>query len=183
MNASSVFAGDNIIPDAVMIYDQSTTVKATAAECFPWLQQIGKDRGGWYLPGTYEQYLPTSWRASRNINSDWQKLKPGDRLEDYGFDAKEDFFIVDSIQQPDHIVLRSERYGCKFSWALILHESRLQPADDPRTVIHLRFRGRIEATGLKRWLIVRGGGFMDWISTAPMLAGLKERVESERARL
>lgn len=46
------------------------------------------------------------------------------------------------------------------------------------TLLHLRFRGKIAATGLKRRLLVWSGGVMDHITTAPMLAGLAERAEN-----
>ena len=45
------------------------------------------------------------------------------------------------------------------------------------TLLHLRFRGKIAATGLKRRVLVWGGGVLDHITTAPMLAGLAERAE------
>lgn len=178
MQVNSVFPGDDVVPEAVMVYDQTIKIAAAATDIFPWLQQIGKGRGGWYLKSSWEQMLPVSWRAARSINPDWQHLKPGDRIEDYGFNEAEDYFIVDSIQAPEYIVFRSERYGCSFSWALLLHESRL--SNHPETTLHLRFRGKIEATGVKRFCIVRGGGFMDWLTTTPMLAGIKERAEREK---
>lgn len=71
---------------------------------------------------------------------------------------------------------RSDRYGCQFAWALLLHEHTDETAP-PRTTVHLRFRGRIAASGVKKRMIVWFGGMMDYVSTAPMLAGLNERVE------
>ena len=59
--------------------------------------------------------------------------------------------------------------------SLILHE--IVEGERTNTLLHLRFRGKIAATGLKRRLIVLGGGVMDHLTTAPMLAGLAERAE------
>lgn len=64
------------------------------------------------------------------------------------------------------------------SRALILHE--VHEAETPKTLLHLRFRGKIAATGLKRKLLVAGGEIMDHITTAPMLTGLAERAEHSR---
>lgn len=61
--------------------------------------------------------------------------------------------------------------------SLILHE--LTEGDSTRTILHLRFRGKIAATGLKKTFLVTGGGVMDHITTAPMLSGLTERAESD----
>jgi hypothetical protein len=62
--------------------------------------------------------------------------------------------------------------------SLILHNVADSPED--QTILHLRFRGKIAATGLKRKVIVIGGGILDRITTAPMLAGLKERAEQSK---
>lgn len=62
--------------------------------------------------------------------------------------------------------------------SLILHE--LKDRGEGRgveTLLHLRFRGKIAATGLKRKAIVWGGGVLDHFTTLPMMAGLKERAE------
>lgn len=167
------YPGDRLIPDANMVYDQQIRIHASAEEIFPWLVQLGKGRGGWYLTFWVEQLLPKSWRATRHIHAQWQTIAPGDRVEDYGFDASQDFFIVASKSPPTALVYQSNRYGCLFTWALLLDED----LDRQETVVRLRFRGRLQATGLKRWCLVTGGEWMDWLSTRPMLAGLKERVE------
>ncbi|KAM0723952.1 hypothetical protein Q7P37_000943 [Cladosporium fusiforme] len=169
------YPGDDLIPDASMIYDQTKTIHALPPDIWPWLVQLGKGRAGWYCPAWLERWLPQSWLASRAINPNWQSLAVGDRVDDYGF-SKDDYFDVARLEPGRTLVYRSERYGCLFTWALLLRE-----ADDsmapPTTTVHLRFRGRIAATGLKRRLIVWFGSVMDHISTAPMLAGLKERAE------
>ena len=63
--------------------------------------------------------------------------------------------------------------------SLILHE--VSKGEKLETLLHLRFRGKIAATGLKKRLLVSGGGMMDHLTTAPMLAGLAERAEAEWA--
>lgn len=146
----------------------------------------------WYTPASWERFLPKSWHATRTINPEWQKLVPDDQVDDYGFSA-DDYFIVVDVQPGRALVYKSDRYGAFFSWyglqntapwpplihymnrSIILHE--VPKADGKKTLLHLRFRGKIAATGIKRKLLVAGGGFMDHITTAPMLAGLAERAE------
>ena len=135
---------------------------------------------GWYTPQSWERYLPRSFHASRSINPEWQQLKPGDRVDDYGFSV-DDYFIVSDVQPERALVYQSDRYGASFSWSLILHDlSQGGPGATPSTLVHLRFRGKIAATGLKRRLLVWGGGVLDHLTTAPMLAGLAERAEQSR---
>ncbi|KAF2213504.1 hypothetical protein CERZMDRAFT_96340 [Cercospora zeae-maydis SCOH1-5] len=173
-----LFPGDNIIPDAVMVYDQKRTVRAPAEVIFPWLLQLGKNRGGWYLPRPAEKMLPMNWRPSRTIESKWQKLIPGERLPDYGFGLN-DYLVVERVEEPHTIVFRSRRYGCDFTWALLLRELHDPEADseEAATVVHVRFRGRIKAEGFKRRVVVKSGQVLEKMSTAPLLAGLAERCE------
>lgn len=169
------YPGDDIIPDAVMVYDQKCKVKASASTVFPWLVQLGKGRGGWYLTAFWERFLPKDWPASRRIEDKWQNLVVGDRVDDYGT-SKDDYFDVVAIDRPNSLVYKSERYGTVFTWTLMCHERR-DSGGAVETTVHLRFRGRIQRTGWQRRLIVWGGGWIDHWTTAPMLAGLKERVE------
>ncbi|RSL58234.1 hypothetical protein CEP54_007888 [Fusarium duplospermum] len=171
----AAYPGDDMIPEAEMVYNQTRTISAPAADIFPWILQLGKGRGGWYLTSRWERMLPKPWIASRLINPTFQKLKPGDRVPDYG--TKDDYFDVVSIESPRSLVYKSLRFGTKFTWAILLHETESEIGVS--TVVHLRFRGKIASTGLKRRVIVWAGGVLDHITTTPMLAGLAERVERQ----
>ncbi|GAB1740676.1 hypothetical protein NU219Hw_g5768t1 [Hortaea werneckii] len=171
------YLGDDLLPSASMVFDQTRIIKASPTDIWPWIVQLGKRRGGWYCPQWVEKLLPASWRATRTIHPQWQSLAVGDRVEDYGLNGKEDFFVVAGVYPQKGLIYRSNRYGAAFSWALLLHELETTSRGTPQTLVHLRFRGQIAATGLKRFLIVKGGGVLDHLTTAPMLAGLAERVE------
>ena len=182
-----------------MVYNQSRLIHAPIHLVWPWILQLGKGRGGWYLTERLEWWMPIprSWYASREIREEWQGLKVGDRVEDYGFDKEGDWFDVVEINAGKGnrraegemggegerergqrwLVYRSDRMGTSFTWALILTDVTQSADSRPQTMLHLRFRGNLASTGVKRWLILKGGGFMDWISTAPMMAGLAERAE------
>ena len=178
--SAGTLPGDDIIPSPSMLYNQSITINAPPSSIFPWLLQLGKSRGGWYAPVWLERILPTSWRATRQIHPEWQNLSVGDRVSDYGF-SRDDFFVVAAIEAERVLVYRSERYGCRFSWALLLRqdgEGREEVDEgEVKTMVQLRFRGRIGSEGWKRAVIVWAGGKMDSLTTRPMLKGLKERVE------
>ena len=47
------YPGDNVIPDAVMVYDQTELIRAPPEAVWPWILQVGKGRGGC----TYQPYL------------------------------------------------------------------------------------------------------------------------------
>lgn len=49
---SGPYPGDGIIPDAVMVYDQTKLVNAAPADVWPWVLQVGKGRAGSFTPCT-----------------------------------------------------------------------------------------------------------------------------------
>ena len=172
-----LFPGDQIIPQPSMLYNQMITINTTPDTIFPWLLQLGKGRGGWYVPAWIERFFPTSWQAAHDIKPQWQNLNVGDRVPDYGF-SSDDYFIVRELREPEALVYQSERYGCTFTWALLLREAVGEgDAIAPKTELHLRFRGKISSEGWRRSVIVWVGEKMDRWSTRPMLLGLKERAE------
>ena len=171
------FPGDSLIPDAAMVYDnKSRLINAPASAVWPWIVQIGRGRGGWYLTSTTERFLPRRMCAARDINPKWQELAVGDRIPDYGF-SSEDYFDVAMVEEQKWLVFKSERYGAFFTWALLLEPARHHDVEIG-VVVHLRFRGRIERTGWQRRALVLTGRWMDWLTTALMLAGLADRAES-----
>ena len=42
--------GDDIIPDANMVFDRGRDIAAPPEAVWPWLLQLGKRRAGWYAP-------------------------------------------------------------------------------------------------------------------------------------
>ena len=199
-NTSGVqYPGDDVISGANMIYDQFITIPGcTPADVFPWLAQVGAGRAGWYLPFWIEDLLvPTKSCASRTICKEWTDLRAGSRVYDYkmpfvdseppGFDvvhispsSSESHGDDQSAEQ--YLVYRSERYGCVFTWTLMARKDNSlengqteNSSAEPATKVHLRFRGQIQSTGWKRNMIVWGGGVMDYLTTVPMLSGLRDR--------
>lgn len=172
---SSPYPGDDLIPDAAMVYDRKRIIHAEPQRVFPWLVQLGAGRGGWYLTTFWERFLPKSWRPSRTIHPAWQALQPGDRVEDYKMGMGDgEFFNVASIDPPTALVYVTQRLGTVFTWTLMCHPA---VGGTDTTEVHLRFRGRIHRTGWQRKAIVVGGDWVDWIFTEPMLRGLAERCE------
>lgn len=191
------YPGDSVLPGAAMVYDQTIDIPDTQPSVvFPWLLQLGAQRAGWYLPFSVENLLPERMRASRVIEPKWTSLAIGQRVPDFQlpyFDKEvPEFELValhDSTSERDadddgdgelHAVWKSERYGCVFTWTQMVRRARshdeMNRGEGSGAIVHLRFRGAIQSTGIKRALIVWGGEKMDWASTAPMLAGIRDRV-------
>ena len=164
--------GDELVPDANMVFDRTRKIAAAPEAIWPWLVQLGKGRAGWYAPRAVERLFPPSRRATRTLDQHHQHLAVGDRIPDYG--GKHAHLEVAEIDPPHALVYRDERRGAPFSWAITL-----TPDTPGTTVVRLRFRGRLKSAGLTRRLILVGGGFFDGLTGEIMLRGLEER-SSER---
>jgi hypothetical protein len=161
--------GDELIarPDVVM--DRAFTVAAPPAAVWPWLVQLGKKRGGWYLPASAERFLPPGRRAARDIRPAWQRLAVGDVIPDYG--GRDETFQVAAIEPGSVLVYRSVRRRMNVTWSITLLPAPVR--GQPGTRVHLRLRlGPVR----RRWLARTAGEFVDALTIAAMAAGLRERL-------
>jgi len=75
--------GDDEIPDADLVLDRQLELVAPPAQVWPWLDQLGKSRGGWYMPPWVERFVPPSRRALRHLDTSLQGLAVGDVIPDW----------------------------------------------------------------------------------------------------
>jgi hypothetical protein len=159
-------AGDDVVPDADVVMDRGFAVPGTPQQVWPWLVQLGKGRGGWYLPRSVERFVPRSRRAARSVQPQWQGLRVGDVIPDYG--GPKEYFEAVEVESARHLVYRSERGRMRVSWSITL------TAYDGGTRVHLRLRlGPVRRV----WLAETGGDLIDALTIAGMAAGLRERLE------
>jgi hypothetical protein len=159
--------GDDLVPRADVVMDRGFDAPGTPEQVWPWLLQLGKGRGGWYFPRRVERFVPRSRRAARSVEPQWQGLRVGDVIPDYG--GPEEFFEAVAIERARHLVYRSDRGRMQVSWTITL---------DPiatGTRVHLRLRlGPVRRV----WLAETFGELIDAVTIAGMAAGLRERLRS-----
>jgi hypothetical protein len=159
--------GDDLVPRADVVMDRGFDLPAAPEQVWPWIVQLGKGRGGWYLPRPVERFVPRKRRATRVVDPRWQGLAVGDVVPDYGGSAA--YFEVAEAERPRHLVYRSERHRTRVSWAITLRPSAAG------TRVHLRLRlGPVRRVRLAETL----GGLFDALTIAGMAAGLRERLRS-----
>lgn len=187
------FPGDNILTDADTVYDQRKTIKASPEDVWPWLVQWGKGRGGWYVPSKVEKVLPEKYRSAPTINPEWQTLKAGDRVPDYGLKKKDDAehsLEVVLVESQRALVYQGQRLGQNFTWALLLEtpsgsaagtnsSSGDSIASATETVLHLRFRSKSQTTGWKAKVTSQLGKVADGMLASAMFPGIADRVEQQ----
>lgn len=72
--------GDEMTPDAICRATRAVTVRAPAEEIWPWLAQIGQDRGGFYSYTWLENLFGAKIRNADRILPDLEDRKVGDTV-------------------------------------------------------------------------------------------------------
>jgi len=102
--------GDDLVPDPLYTTTHGVTVRAAAADVWPWLVQIGQNRGGFYTYDALENLAGLNVRSADRIHPEWQDLRAG---EDYlSLDPDETMKMTIAVLEPPHaFVVRSGAPG------------------------------------------------------------------------
>lgn len=165
---TATFPGDELVPSPRYVYNRAVTVNASPEDIYPWLVQMGAERGGMY---SYEWFETNILRCelinADRIHEEWQGLKAGDKVKmcpgEWGPPAYEV-----ALLEPGRAVVLGHQENGKWSdiWQFIL-----VPQADGTT--RLVARGRETKSGTF-WDVIRPGQF---IMERAMLLGIRERAE------
>ena len=110
---------------------RAITIDAAVDEVWPWLVQIGEDRGGFYSYDVLERLVGARIRNADVIHQQWQELHVGDTVwlaQRYGRSARQ---VVAQVVPKSHLVLvsppdyqrvqRGERASGSWAFYLIPH--------------------------------------------------------------
>src|SRR4051794_14789664 len=162
--------GDDLIPNADVVMDRAFALSSPPEAVWPWFLQLGKKRGGWYLPRSVERLLPLSRRGLRHLDPALvAEARVGRVIPDWGGrDATFQLAIVD----PPHALVHTTRRGrTEGSWAIVL-----TPYDgQPGVVTYVQLRLRLSPVKRKGLAHTLGEAF-DAATVAGLAAGLRERV-------
>jgi hypothetical protein len=70
--------GDELVANPRYRVDHAITIHAPAAAVWPWLAQMGQDRGGFYSYDWLERLFGVDIRNANEIHPEWQRLGVGD---------------------------------------------------------------------------------------------------------
>ncbi|HET9012087.1 MAG TPA: hypothetical protein VFN38_09760 [Gemmatimonadaceae bacterium] len=166
--------GDEVVRQANYRVDHAVTIDAPADSVWPWLAQLGQDRGGFYSYDRLERLIGAEIRNANRVHPEWQVRQPGDLVR---------------ATQPGYL---GGLFGENPGWrvvglvpgrALVLEQWGafvLQPMDSARTRLYVRTRG--EGTpNLASTLVAPLGLLMfepaHFVMQRRMLLGIKERAE------
>jgi len=168
--------GDEIAPDCRYRATRAVTIDAPIEKVWPWLVQIGQDRGGFYSYAWLERAVGDDITNADRIHPEWQTLREGD--------------LVRAVQ-PDYL---GGVFGRDIGWRILRLEPErvlalggwgafvLDSAADGSTRLIVRTRGAAKpnvALAPIGALVFEPAHF---IMERAMLRGIKRRVEGEARR-
>jgi hypothetical protein len=164
--------GDELIPRADLTATRAITVAATAEAVWPWIAQMGQERGGFYSYAFVENLAGCDMRNADRIVPEWQSIAVGD-----GVKLHPDVSLTVARVDPGRaLVLRggipmgNVPPPYDFTWAFVVR-------DRPDGTTRLVARERYGYT--RRWspLLVEPVELISSIMSRRMLRGIKERAE------
>lgn len=175
---------DALVPEPSAQNTRAITIEAPPHEVWPWLAQIGADRGGFYSYDFLENLFGLRIHSADHIVAEWQDVKVGDVVHATR-SRTGGWYVVDvqpgqmlALQTADLVrgrpALRTDPHGWEFLWTFVLIDR-----GDGSTRLLVRERVAV-ASPLMR-LLMTPVGPVSFLMTRRMMLGIKER--SERARV
>ncbi len=175
--------GDDLVVDPLVVTNHAVTIEAPPSAIWPWLVQMGWQRGGWYTARWVDRaFFPANGPSADRIHPEWQGLALGDWVPD-GAPETECGFVVRSLEPERHLVLHStehlppqfrDRFGAwiDWSWTFVLCD-----LGGGRTRFLFRTRARLGPSWLAAayWLALVPA---DFVMARQMLAGVRCRAEA-----
>lgn len=155
--------GDDQVPHPMLEATRAITIRASAAEIWPWLIQMGYRRAGWY---SYDLLDNDGIHVNRII-PELQHLEVGDVMKT---DA-EGGFTVAAIEPNRSIVLVIRNLYAQISSTIFLGE-----IDNERTRLIMRLRANFKRD-LRTSLFYLAFESGDFVMMRKELLGIKQRVE------
>lgn len=168
--------GDEFVAEPVSQTTEGVWIEAPAAEVWPWLVQMGQDRGGLYSYEKLENLVGMKHRNADRIHPEWQHLATGDviRMVPRGWMGLRDGLAlpVARLIEGEAIVLRLQPPDLPVDGVWSFH---VMPRWEDRSRLLVRTRLRMRAPG--EAVGAEAAGPVMSLMTRGMLLGIKRRVE------
>lgn len=168
--------GDELVGSASLQTTKALTINAAPAQIYPWLLQLGVDRGGMYSYDWLENLFGLKVHSVKEIVPAYQEVAIGDfwrfTPKDYVMSPGPGLYVREL--QPDRAVLlcfgmeNKPEDPCVDTWQFVLEEQR-----DGSTRLLLRSRMAFEQT-----LPIKMTYFVQFLMERKMLLEIRERAES-----
>jgi hypothetical protein len=169
--------GDDLVPNANIQTTKALTIRAAPEAIYPWLLQLGVDRGGMYSYDWLENLFGLNVHTADTIVPAYQEVNTGDfwrfTPQDYILNPGPGLYVREL--QPDHAVLlcfgmeNKPEEACLDTWQFVL-----EPQAGGSTRLLLRSRMALEPE-----LPIKLTYFIQFIMERKMLLEIRERAEGK----
>ncbi|MGM0385367.1 MAG: SRPBCC family protein [Actinomycetota bacterium] len=172
--ARAALPGDDILPDAGLQSDHATTIAAPPSAVWPWIAQLGQDKGGFYSWEVLENAIGCDITNAERIVSEWQRPQVGEP-----FPLAPGVELRVALVDPPRTFVASSLGGATpsdmefdFTWTFAL-----TPADGgAATRLHVRERYRTSGTWVR--VAIEAIGLVSALMTDRMLRTIKRLAEA-----
>jgi hypothetical protein len=151
--------GDELVAEAGVQTTHAVTIQAPVEEVWPWLAQVGQDRGGFYSYQWLENLAGCELRNADRVHPEWQRREVGEKVPLHPLNA-----LAVTVFEPNRAL------GLE-GWGVFV----LEPAGERAT--RLIARGRIPA-GLPSLVYEAMVELPHFLMQRRMLLGIKARAET-----
>lgn len=166
---AATMPGDDLVPGAQFTATRAITIDAPPVDVWPWIQQVGARRGGFY---SYDLLDNLGRHSSTVILPEWQELGIGDVAAPMTDPpTRTTSFTIAEIEATKHLVW--SKPDSTWAWTL-------EPLDGDRTrlVTRLKVRYRFRPDAVVSLPLIEFG---DFAMMRRMLLGLRDRAERSRS--
>ena len=176
--AAGYVPGDELVPDAELVATRAITVRAPAADVWPWIAQMGQGRGGLYSYDALENLVGCDMRSADRIVSEWQDVEVGDEFRLHP-DVPLTLVLVDpgrALVVHGDVPMGEQESPPPFDsfWAFVLRE---RPDGSTRLLVRERY------AYARPWarLVVEPVQAVSFVMSQKMLRGIRDRAEGIRS--
>lgn len=167
------YPGDELVPDPQINTLRAVTIRASPESVYPWLVQMGKDKGGLYSYDWLENLFGLNIHSADRILPQWQKINLGDQLllGPMGgprlLDKKENTFLL----------FGGNENGLNNIWAF-----HLIPKNNgtTRLIVRSKYAFPNTFTNFMIWRVITEP--LHFLMEQKMLRGIRKRVEESRIK-
>jgi hypothetical protein len=176
--------GDDLVAEPARQCTRAITIDAPPARVWPWVVQLGADRGGFYSYDWLENLFALGIHSADRIVPEWQQRQVGDLVYAdakgsggwYVMAVEHERALVLQVADVEagHPVRRSEPPWWEFAWTFALRE-----VPDGTTRLLVRERVAFGRTLVR--LAMAPVGVVSFVMTRKMMLGIKVRAEGATA--
>ena len=177
--------GDGRLAEPARQVTRAISIDAARHDVWPWIVQLGADRGGFYTYDWLENLFGLDIHSADEIVEEWQDLEVGDVV--HADSARTGGWYVVELVPDEALVLqvgdlvagrplrRDERLRWEFQWTLAVRDA---PAGGTRLLV----RERVAFDSVVTRIAMAPVGLVSFVMTRGTMLGIKSRVEARAGR-